>query len=135
MIRGILSVCAESIVRDVTTNNVSVLNIIEEINTPSFPVAIQKLSSLFYLVRNEKDAAVNELSIRFIINGEEINRFPVHSDFQDKLKTRVIVNLQGLVIPGPGRLHAILFLEDEEIGLWDIQINHTGMAKIQTTEG
>ncbi len=135
MIRGILSVCAESIVRDAATNHVSVFNIIEEINTPTFPVAIQKLSSLFYLVKDEEDASVNELSIRFIINGEEINRFPIHSDFQNKLKTRVIVNLQGLVIPGPGRLHAILFLKDEEIGLWDIQINHTGIAKIQTTEG
>ncbi len=135
MIKSILSVCAESIVRDTVNNQISVFNIVEEINTPVFPHAIHKLSSLFYLIRDKEDAIENELSIRFIINGDEINRFPIHSDFQDKFKTRVIVNLQGLVIPGPGSLHAILYLDEKDIGSWDILINHTGRPKIETNQG
>jgi hypothetical protein len=43
MIKPILTLCAEGVVIDRETNNVSVFNILEQLSSPGFPLFIQKL--------------------------------------------------------------------------------------------
>jgi len=122
---------SESVVIDQQTNQVSVINVLEDIQSPGFPLVISKLSAVFYLTREASDNAIVEFSIRFFNNEIELNRFPVTSNFEDKLKNRTRIQVNGLVIPNPGNFSVGIFYNDEELSRWQMAIQLLPNAQFQ----
>src|SRR5688572_5906055 len=102
MIQPKLAVSAEAIIRDAETNTISVFSIIEEISAASFPIGIPKLSTLFLLERDQGDPEHIDAIILLSLNDKEIGQATIHSNFEGKLRTRLILVAQGVVIEEPG---------------------------------
>lgn len=122
MIQLKLAVCAESVVRDAETNTVSVFNIIEDISTSSFPVGIPKLSALFMLERSARDPERVDCLVTLTRDDQEIGRVTIEGDFGGKLRTRVILFAQGVIIDEPGILTIALTVSGEAMGAWHIPV-------------
>ena len=130
MIKVKLAVCAEKAIREVGSNKISLIDIIETINSPGFPLFIPQLSCLFITERSQEDPKILSCTIRFSLDGKELNRVPGKINYEDKLLNRFILVMNGLVIPKPGALR-ISFLKENnsEIGFWEIIVKSTGKPK------
>ncbi len=133
MIRGKMGLCAESVVRDAETNSISVFNILEDIAASVFPLFLQKLVFFALLERDEEDPA--EYDLRFVVEhpSQDLFNASFHIDFQGRLRTRAIVNLQGLVIPAPGPITFRLRSESDELASYTIGV--TTLAKPRIVQG
>lgn len=123
MITCKLVLCAESIVRDSETNTVSAFSLLEEMSAPRFPVAVPRLASLFLLEKEPKDEDMQNYQYILTLANQELLRSPVEVRFEGKLRTRVMVNVQGLLIPAPGELRARLELQGRELGSWSMAVS------------
>jgi hypothetical protein len=122
MITCKLALCAESVVRDVESNRMSIFNIFEGFKSHGFPIGFPKYACFFFLAREEGDNVTFEASLGFHLNESSLKDFPVNVNFEDKMNTRVVINVLGLVIPGPGILSTRLMYEGRELGRWDIKV-------------
>jgi len=132
MIKTKLAACAEKVIREVGSNKISLINILETINSPGFPLFIPKLTCLFITKRSQKDPKILSGTIRFSLDGKELNRVPAKISYEDKFLNRFILAMNGLVIPKPGTLR-ISFLKENnsEIGFWEIIVKSIGKPKIK----
>lgn len=130
MIKTKLALCAEKVIREIGSNKISVINIIEAIGAPGFPLFIPELACLFITERSQEDPNVLNCTIRISLDGEELNRKPGKISYEDKLLNRFILKINGLVIPKPGTLR-ISFLKknNNEIGFWEVMVKSTGKSK------
>jgi len=135
MINCKIAMCAESVVVDKNTNNVSVFNMIEELKSHGFPVLSRKLVYFFFMTRDKTNAEVQKGSLVISLDGEELNRFPVQIDFHDKLRTRAIITIEGYLIPKPGTLSAVLILRGKEYGRWEVDVQQIGKPKVEASQG
>lgn len=103
---------AESVVQDIQTSWVSIFNVMDAIRPQGFPVLIQKCSVLVALTKEAHDPVRVDCAVSLTMGGNELARLPVTVDFQDKLKNNTIMQLLGLVIPGPGELVATFYQND-----------------------
>ena len=120
------AVCAEGASVDSTSNLLSIFNIIDEINSQTFPVAFPRLVVVFIVERADGDEDRNEAFITFKVNNEEKVRQPVLMDFQDKKRLRLVLQFAGIVFTEPGQVRASLVLGQEELGSWKLDIILTG---------
>ena len=134
MIKCKISLCAESVVTDSQTNNVSVFSIIEQIGGKGFPLLFRKLVYFFFLTRDKTNAEIQKGFLVLQLDSEELLRFPFQIDFQGKLRNRVILTIEGVVIPKPGTLSGILILRGKEYGRWGIPVEKSGKPKVEATE-
>jgi hypothetical protein len=118
MIQLKLAVCAESVVRDGETNTVSVFNILEEITALSFPAAIPKLSVLFMLERENDDPDRIDCLITFTLGEKELGRAEMEGNFEDKFRNRLMLVVQGVMLPEPGILSVNLTVDGKPMGGW-----------------
>lgn len=130
MIKTKLALCAEKVIREVGSNKISLINILETINSPGFPLFIPELACLFITERSQEDPNILSCTIRISLDGKELNRMPGKISYEDKLLNRFILRMNGLVIPKPGTLR-ISFLKENnrEIGFWEIMVKSTGKPK------
>lgn len=112
MITSSLMICADRIIRDATTNNISVINIIENIAPEGLPLFIQRFMIFALLDRNkEEDPSQIKCTVRIRISGNKLLERNLNVDFQDKERNRTIIDIGGLVIPTIGTLEASLLLQ------------------------
>jgi hypothetical protein len=120
MIKSKLAVCSESIVRDAETNNLSIFNMLEELTSIEFPFVLPRFATLFYLERDEQDPNVIDATITLSLNTTLIGQAVGKGDFEEKSRTRIILAVQGLVIPEPGVLTATVSVDGQELSSWSI---------------
>src|ERR1700689_3033427 len=101
-----LFLCCESCSVDVRRNSLSLFHVIEEINSPSFPTIIPRLTLALFLDReaSESNRVVGQVEIKS--NELRIAGGPLVAVFHDKLTCRAVLEFQGFMIPAPGRLVA-----------------------------
>jgi hypothetical protein len=120
-------VCAQSAIIEQGTNNLTIINIIDQIGSPVFPVGIM-LCVVGQLSRkkNEKE----NLSMRLVItiDGQKppLTDEVLTLSFQEKLSTRIIAKMQPLIIPRPGKLVAQIVQKKRTFGSWTIQVDKIG---------
>lgn len=123
MIRSTLIILAQGIIQDVESNSISIFNIFEEIAGAGFPLFIQKCSILNCLERDITDPDSIHLHLAIKMGDVSIAEREVDVKFQDKLRSRMIVHLQGLPLPGPGKLK-ISFSNNEQLyGEYELAIS------------
>ena len=123
MLKCRLAVVADSVVRDADSNYVSIFNVFEEVNSFGFPLALNKFYALFMLTRQATDTEQYDGRLRMTLAGVQLTDVPLRFDFQGKVNTRVMAQLNGLIIPAPGILRTSLFIGADEIGHWETAVS------------
>jgi hypothetical protein len=127
MIRCVLAVAAESILVDSATNNVSAVNILEELKAPNFPRAAPKIMVLFLLERDDTDPEqLDGCTLVINLAGQELFSGPMEVNFQGKPRLRLMTGFVGLSVIGPGQLVFALRQGNTELGRWQLQVRQTG---------
>ena len=126
----LLLTCADSGVIDATSNRLSVFQLFEEIQTPTFPIVIPRISTISMVRRTwrEKDKYSAELLIT--LNNKTLVRLPWVIDFATKLKATSVGDIQGLVIPTPGTLRFELRVKNKPLGEWRVQVKQIEPTQI-----
>lgn len=122
---------SEEIIRDVVSNNISIINVIEEFRVFSYPFQKSKVKVAILLCRNDKSTESNrvELDLKFLNNGKQIAVTPFKVNFEGSLKHRVIMEIEGLLIPEEGHLELVLNFKGEVLRSYKIML--VSLAKKQ----
>lgn len=125
--------CAESSALDVQTNRVSLFHLQEDIAVSSLPVFLGNLAVVVIFTRDpETDPAEAEYKLIIADERQEITRFPLMMNFQEKATCRVLSLLQGLVLPSLGKVtFTVKDSEDKSLDEWMIQLLWAGSASMQ----
>ncbi|MHB0914215.1 MAG: hypothetical protein ACYC5A_02135 [Thermoleophilia bacterium] len=134
MISCQLAACAEIAIRDFDSNNATLINIIEEIPSQTFPTALFKLTAFFLIRREEGDEQRPECKLKITMNGDIVGEKPLDIDFEDKLGSRVSIVVQGLPLLEPGLLKFSLIYEENEIGNWEMPVKKVGGPSMSQSE-
>ncbi|RXK86868.1 DUF6941 family protein [Filimonas effusa] len=118
--------CAQTIITDKATNNVSVINIVENINASLFPIQIP-ISVLIATERKVEDPASFNILFRFTLNGDPLLETPVAVTFLDQtVKHNATINIAGLLINQPGMLFASVVYNGEVIKSTSLTVQGNG---------
>jgi len=121
MIRCLVALCAESIIRDAATNQVSAVNILDEINAQAFPILLPKLSCVFLFDRNvAEDPNEADAAVTFALPNLQLYQGQLQLDFQGKQRLRSILILQGFVVPTPGLIRVTVSRGGNVLASWEI---------------
>ena len=121
--KSVYMLCAEGVVVDRRTNNVSIFNIMEEINSVGFPLLINKLYAVSLINREANDEDTTEAHFEFKLDDKVLLNANTSINFQNRQKTRAVLEVSGLVIPVPGTLKISLLKDGEVISCNEIVIN------------
>lgn len=131
MIESKILLCADGIVRDAESNNISIFNIIEELSSRGFPTFRPNFSCFSSLERATEDSQEYDLQLKVFNNSVELATINAHVNFQDKMRNRLIIGIQGLVIPDPGILKIILYDGERALNSYAITVKHIGQPELR----
>lgn len=131
MIRAKLLLCAEGIVIDQRSNNVSAFEILEQLNPPSLPIVHPKMVVLSVLERDEGDPDKVPVTIRFSIAGSEIVNQIITHNFHDKKRSRNMFTVGGLPISQPGILEISMYRDDKKLMSYRVEVTAPKKATIK----
>ena len=123
-----LVVCASALSIDQRNNGLSLFNILEEINSPSFPTIIPYMAFIALMSREPNEPnVVDDLVMSIDIAGEPVFKGGLNpADFQQRLYSRMIVDMQGIVVNKTGTMRVVLSRGEQDLGLWRIRVNNIG---------
>lgn len=113
---------ADHIVVDERTNRVSVFNILEQIQSSTFPMVIPQTTIFFYLERQPDEPSTIEATVVISLNETELTRSPIALQFEDAVRHRATVQLRGLLVPRPGNLTIAMVEGTAMVGSWTILV-------------
>ena len=117
-----LFVCCEQAIVDVRSNRVTLFNVYDGIATPAFPATLGSITTVMSFSRAPAEPDRFDGFVRFSIDGEQIFEGPFSVDFEGASGTRVIAQLDGMIIPKPGRFEAVSIANDVEIGRYTFAV-------------
>lgn len=123
MIKSKIFLCAESVICDTGTNNISIFNVLQNISSSGFPVLIHKFTIFSVMERSKEDLEELSCELKIANNDEELLIKPLNVDFQNKKRIRTTVNIKGLTIPNSGVLDIILSYEGRVLGSYEISVD------------
>lgn len=135
MIRCPLALVSEINLLDARTNTVSFINLMEEINSQGFPAFIPLAACHFLLTKSPDDQGLTDPAIVVLLNDGQVFRSPVNVDFQNMNRTRVMVQLNGLAVTGPGTLTFRFVDGDAALGEWSVQVTQIAPPEPQVRLG
>ena len=95
-------IVAEKVIIEKDTNKVTIVDVIENLKSPSYPLFFPNFSCLLYFENDKDNADQNKYKFTLKNNDKLLIDTDVNIDFQGKLTTRSLVNINGLAIPAPG---------------------------------
>jgi hypothetical protein len=131
VINSKLFFCSDSSSLDARLNTISAFHIMEQINAPSFPVAVSRVAVISYLSREEGDPSTIQLQLRIFCGTQQLFDGPLPINFVQQLHTRSVVELNGLVVPAPLELRFLLLNGEQVLDSWVILVNQVGQPAAQ----
>lgn len=129
MLRSKLFLCAESASIDSRSNTISAFHIIEMVNVAGFPAVVPRISVLAVLSREETDAVEANIHLEAFLGVQQLFSGPFPANFVGLL-SKSVVELQGMVLTGPGDLRFILKNGEEVLGSWSMMISQVGQPQM-----
>lgn len=120
MIRCILAIVSESLIRDADTQNSSIINIAEAWTVREFPTVVVKCAAFFILERDKDDPDTIPIEFEITVDGTRIGQGGGPVEFGNGVRTRIAMEIQGLVVPKPGRLKFKISRDGTELGAWEV---------------
>ena len=112
--------CVRTII-DSTSNNISCIEILEELSVASFPNVFPEVAIIWCIARDANEPEELRSTFHILLNDVQLYEAPVEVAFKGSLRTRAIVRLAGLVITNPGRLR-FEFRSAQATGSWRFEI-------------
>jgi hypothetical protein len=131
MIQSRLFFCCDSAALDSRTNTISAFHIAEGSGAGAFPVAWPRITAIALLSREETDPADPNVQLQALLGDQQLFNGPFPVNFSGGLLSRSIVELQGLVVSGPGDLTFLLKIGEQVIGSWIIKVSQVGQPQLQ----
>jgi hypothetical protein len=126
LIQSKLFVCADSAAVDMRTSAVSIFHVLEQVNSPNFPVVIPRVSIVFILSREEADPSNSQCQLQIHSGNQQLFVRPVPVNFQQQFVSRTVLDMYGVVVPAPGNLRVELMNGEALLGSWSILVNQVG---------
>ncbi len=114
--------CAEGVVRDAETNNISIFNILEEVSSADFPIYFQHFFVFAAAEKNGNGSAKMICHLEVGLNGETLLSIPFTLDFQGKPRAKAVISIAGLMVPAPGILRAAFSHDEQEVNACAIAV-------------
>ena len=124
MLNVYFAIAANRVIVDSVTNQVSIIDLFENLKSSAFPVLVPKLTLLFYVSREDGDPETKDLAVVCKLNDAEIFKVEVKVDFKGEDSTRVVLGVDGLTLTEKGVLQASLMDLDKSLGELDLAIDH-----------
>jgi hypothetical protein len=117
-------ICAQSAITDRTTNNVSIINICENLLSSLFPFQIPILTLWLSLEREEGDELTVTPLLTISLNEQVLFQQPITITFIDgDPKNNTTANMQGgLIINNPGTLRFAVSINNNELKSYSFTI-------------
>jgi hypothetical protein len=80
----------------------------EEVHAVTYPIVLPTMSFIAFVDLDEGEPQNPELQMQLLLGEQELFLGPLQTIFDARRKTRVLADLNGLVIPAPGVLRAII---------------------------
>lgn len=123
MVRLEFFVVAESFSIDQLTNRVSIFDILERIQAPTFPLIFPRLMAVSLWEEDELDTEKQyQVGIRITLGGTELEHIQQNLSFPRR-RLRTIAQIQNLKIPEPGRMEIELKLNGEHRAWHYVDVN------------
>jgi len=122
MLNVYFAIGANRVVLDSITNQVSIIDLFEQLKAPSFPVLVPRLTLLYYVSRDKDDPVTKDLKVVCKLSDAEIFKVDVKVDFKGEDSTRIVLGIDGLTLTQPGTFQAFLMDQDESLGVLDLAV-------------
>jgi len=96
--RSRLLVCADRVLLDASTNNVSIVEVMDELHGTTFPRVLPRLQIYCAIERDDSDSPSPAGRLLVTNNGTELGTFTIRSEFGDLLAARCFINFSGFVV-------------------------------------
>jgi hypothetical protein len=110
MIAAEWMLCARGASIDRDSGALTVFGIADAMKPSEYPFAIQQMSVVCRVKRQETDGAIVEAKLRITLNGKILFETPFVLDFESKPSSNLVIGLNGLVVPAPGEVQFSLLL-------------------------
>ena len=121
MIRVKTCFVAEGVVTDRDTDQISAFGLLEHVEAASYPLAIQKLAFFCLWGRASTDPQLASCEFSVTLNGKDIVRHGVNIDFQQFLRNRCTIKLDGFVLNEPGDVTFRLAIPGHDTAEWTLE--------------
>ncbi len=128
MLNVYFAIAANRVIVDSITNQVSIIDLFEQLKASAFPVLVPRLTLLYYVSREKEDSDTKDLSVVCKLNETEIFKVAVKVDFKGEDSTRVVLGVDGLTLTEQGLLQAFLMDQDKSLGVLDLAVEQTSKA-------
>jgi hypothetical protein len=128
MLNVYFAIAANRVIVDSITNQVSIIDLFEQLKASAFPVLVPRLTLLYYVSREKDDPDTKDLSVVCKLNETEIFKVAVKVDFKGEDSTRVVLGVDGLTLTEQGLLQAFLMDQDKSLGVLDLAVAQTSKA-------
>lgn len=125
MLNVYFAIAANRVVVDSITNQVSIIDLFEQLKASSFPVLVPRLTLLYYVSRDKEDPVTQDLKVVCKLSDSEIFEVDVKVDFKGEDSTRIVLGIDGLTLTQPGMFQAFLMNQDESLGVLDLAVEQT----------
>jgi hypothetical protein len=135
MISTKLTVCGQTIIRDVDSNNISVVNIYEGFTAQGFPLLLPGFSFLVVVERQAGDARNHAGRFDIRLGDTVLASSNMNVDFQGQSRTRQIIRIAGLVITAPGIVASRFYIGDQMLGEYKFEVEQGAAPVAEVTSG
>lgn len=130
MITCRLAVCAERVIKDATTGNVSAIHILDAFTVESFP-AFTRMMCLLVFDREGDDPEEEDIGLSFRIAENVLFEGSTRINFEGGIRHRQILTIDGFPIPLPGLLQMEVTVGDAPALGWSILVRRAAEAQIR----
>lgn len=123
----------EAIIQDKDTNLTSLISIMDQITPAGIPFILSKLDVFMLFEKLEGDKDKQEISIVIKINEIDLFSRKLKFDFQKKKKVKVNLHLRGFPINQIGVLHICVYIEEELLNCYDVNIIAPPIPEMKVT--
>jgi hypothetical protein len=116
VIRPISVLVCESALHDRNSNMMSLINLLEQVRPDGYPALIPRLTIFVLFERDEDDGANSEARVSLFLGDQRLfEDATVDINFGEATLNRNILQLQGLVVPGPGTMFVRVMVGDAQL--------------------
>ena len=122
MIQVQLLMCVETAIVDQRKNNLSLINVFEDMNVSGFPFILPSVCIVGVFTREQGDPASKDLEFDLKVGEQVLIRRPFKVGFTENNSTRTIIEVNGVAISKPARVVASLYDEVKVISSYGFSV-------------
>ena len=127
--KSIFMLAAKGVSIDKFSNMATIYNIIENMNSDSFPIFFPEIY-VFVLLERKKDEERNfDCVLKVYNNRNEISSIQVKPAFKTSNRNRSVIRVNGITIVSPGRLIFKFIHNNKTLGQYNVLIKKPDKTK------